>query len=412
MTHVSPGSHRTVVTLLLGAGILLAALALFQTLLPLRAGLEKFSPSWVGYLGTGYFAGFILGCLSGPRLVKAVGHVRAFSGVAAISAALTLCFPLWPHPLLWLALRILSGVALAIAFMVIESWLNDQSDNTNRGKILSIYIIVANIATMAGQLLINVADTAAHTLFMLVTILFSVAVVPISLTPTSEPRPIPTAKLELRGLFTISPVGTIGCFLVGIVEGAFWTLGPVFGQLRGMSVFDVTLLMAAFVLGGTISQWPLGRLSDQMDRRLVILPVVISTVVTGLLIAFLPLSELWAILTLAAFHGALMIPLYALCLAHANDGIPNEKLVQTSSGLLLVYSIGASIGPTLAAQTMERVEAGGLFVFISFVLAIFACVILYRMKLRPAYERLTRTPFSPVPKTSQSVYELEVDNED
>ncbi|MEM7635344.1 MAG: MFS transporter [Pseudomonadota bacterium] len=411
MSAVEKNSPVTIATLLVGAGLLLTAVALFQTLLPLRAGIEQFSPSLVGYLGTIYATGFVFGCVFGPALVKTVGHIRTFSGVVAIAAAVSLLYPLWPNVFLWLALRFFSGVALAIAYMVIESWLNDQSDNTNRGRVLSIYIIVANVTTMAGQLLVNVASTAGQTLFALVTFLLCLAVVPIALTPTTEPKPIPTARLELKGLLSISPVGTIGCLLVGAVEGAFWTLGPTFGQLRAMSVFEITLLMAAFVLGGTLSQWPLGKLSDHYDRRLVILPVALGTVGTGFLIAFWPLTDLWAILALATVHGALMVPLYALCLAHANDNVANDKLVQTSGGLLLIYSIGAAIGPTVAAQLIEYTDESGLFVFISVILALFAVFIVYRLIFGPAYDRLERSPFAPLPKTSQSVFELEVDDD-
>lgn len=411
MSTVKENPRRTIATLLVGAGLLLTAVALFQTLLPLRAGIEQFSPALVGYLGTIYAIGFVIGCVFGPALVKTVGHIRTFSGVVAIAAAVSLLYPLWPTVFLWLALRFFSGVALAIAYMVIESWLNDQSDNTNRGQVLSIYIIVANVTTMAGQLLVNVASTAGQTLFALVTFLLCLAVVPIALTPTSEPKPIPTARLELKGLLSISPVGTIGCLLVGAVEGAFWTLGPTFGQLRAMSVFEITLLMAAFVLGGTLSQWPLGKLSDHYDRRLVILPVALGTVGTGFLIAFWPLTDLRAILALATVHGALMVPLYALCLAHANDNVANDKLVQTSGGLLLIYSIGAAIGPTVAAQLIEYSDESGLFVFISAILAVFVIFILYRLIFGPAYDRLERSPFAPLPKTSQSVFELEVDDE-
>ncbi len=411
MSTVVKNSRGTIATLLVGAGLLLTAVALFQTLLPLRAGIEQFSPGLVGYLGTVYATGFIAGCIFGPAVVKAVGHIRTFSGVVAIAAAVSLLYPLWPNVFLWLLLRFFSGAALAIAYMVIESWLNDQSDNTTRGRVLSIYIIVANVTTMAGQLLVNVASTAGQTLFALVTFLLCLTVVPVALTPTSEPKPIPTARLELKGLLSISPVGTIGCLLVGAVEGAFWTLGPTFGQLRAMSVFEITLLMAAFVLGGTLSQWPLGKLSDHYDRRLVILPVALGTVVTGLLIAFWPLSDLRAVLALASVHGALMVPLYALCLAHANDNVANDKLVQTSSGLLLIYSIGAAIGPTIAAQLIEYSDESALFVFISAVLAMFAIFIVYRLIFGPAYDRLMRSPFAALPKTSQSVFELEVDDE-
>ncbi len=401
----------TIGTLLLGAALVLAGLGLFQTVMPLRASLENFSASIVGYLGTAYFSGFIVGCLLGPALVKAVGHIRSFSGLAALLAALTLLFPMKADPYFWIMLRFLCGICLATVFMVIESWLNEQAGDAMRGRVLSIYIIMANVATMAGQMMVNLSDIAGQFLFALVAFLICLSVVPLALTPTNEPTPIPTTKLELRGLLSITPVGTVGCFMVGMVEGAFWTLGPVFGQLRAMSIYEVTLLMAAFVLGGTLSQWPLGRLSDRIDRRMVIFPAALGTVVTGSLIAFWPFSGLWPNLVVATFHGALMVPLYALCLAHANDNIPTEKLVQVSGSLLLIYSIGAAIGPLIAAPVMDKAGPGGLFIFISVVLALFAAYIIYRLIWHPSTERTQPSPFVPIPKTSQSVYELEVDDE-
>lgn len=411
MTTEAKNSTFTIGILLIGAALVLTGMGLFQTLLPLRAGHEGFSATVVGFLGTAYFAGFIAGCLLGPGLVKTVGHIRAFAGVAALLAALILLFPLKTEQYMWILLRFLSGACVATVFMVIESWLNEQSSDVARGRVLSVYIIIANVATMAGQLLVNVSGIAGPTLFLAVAFTMCLSIVPLALTPTNEPSPIPSAKLDLKGQFSISPVGVIGCFLVGMVEGAFWTLGPVFGQLRGMSVYEVTLLMTAFVLGGTLSQWPLGRLSDRMDRRLVILPTAVGTVGTGLLIAMWSPPSLLSTLAVAALHGALMVPLYALCLAHANDSVPTEKLVQVSGGLLLIYSVGAAIGPIVAASLMNSGEAGALFIFISVTLALFALIIILRLLWGPENERAELSPFVPIPKTTQSVYELEVDDE-
>ncbi len=402
-------SLRTVFVILLSAGLIFAGSGLFQTMLPIRAELEAFSTSLIGLLGAAYFAGFVGGCVIGPGLIKAVGHVRAFAGVVSVLAAIVLLFPLWVDAVLWIWLRFLTGICLAIVIMAVESWLNDQASNENRGRMLSLYIIITNGGWIVGQLGINLADIVSPTLFIGITVLICLSAAPIALTPSSEPSPVPDAGLQLGNLFILSPVGTMGCFLIGTAEGAFWSLGPLFGQLRGLEVFEVSLLMGAFVLGGTLSQWPVGRLSDSRDRRVVILPVALATGVTGLSIALLDGLGLVPMLLLAMAHGALMIPLYPLCLAHVNDSAPSERLVQVSGGLLLVYSIGATLGPLLAAPVMEYTGPGGLFVFISVVLVAFGAMIAVRMSLTGRRIRAFPTRYIPSPRTTQSIYELESD---
>jgi MFS family permease len=401
------GTGRTVAIILLSAGLVFTGNGLLQTMLPMRAELEGFSTGMIGVLGTAYFAGFIAGCVLGPGLVKNVGHIRAFAGVVALLAALILVLPLWVHPHAWAGLRFLTGACLAVTVMALESWLNDQATNENRGRILSLYIIITNVGWIAGQLGVNLASLEGATLFILVTVAVCLSVAPVALTPTREPTPVPDARLDLRGQFALSPVGTIGCFLVGTAEGAFWSLGPLFGQQRGLGVFEVTLLMGAFVLGGTLSQWPVGRLSDNHDRRVVILPVALATVLSGLSIAVLDGLGTAPLLVLAMLHGALMIPIYSLCLAHVNDSTPPDRFVQVSGGLLLVYSAGATLGPLAAAPMMERHGAGGLFVFISAGLGLFGVVIAYRLisVRRQSYAYPGR--YAPVPRTTQSIHELE-----
>lgn len=365
----------SIVTILICAGLLFAGNGLFQTLLPIRAGQEGYSTTLIGMLGTAYFGGFTIGCFVGPKLIMAVGHVRVFAGLTALLTATFLAFPLHVDPLFWAVMRVASGICLAVLYIVVESWLNDSSSNAKRGQVLSVYIIVTNIVTMAGQLLVNSSDTRGSALFLVVAILICLSIVPLSLTPTPTPTPIPSARLNLHKLYRVSPVGVVGCLLAGMAEGAFWSLGPVFAQGRGMITADIALLMAAFVFGGTLSQWPLGWISDKIDRRIVIVAVSFGTVLSGLSIGFDVVPPGAPTFILAVAHGALMIPIYALCISHANDSVPNSRMVETSGGLLLAFSIGATIGPLAASLFMRDTQTGGLFLFIGgalFSLGIFA----------------------------------------
>ena len=400
-------AERSITTLLTTAALLLMGNGLLVTLLPIRAGIEGFTTTEIGAMGTAFFAGFAIGCIVGPKILMRVGHIRTFAGFAALCASSILVLDLWPTAHGWMALRGISGLFFAVLYTVIESWLNEQASNEIRGQVLAIYIIVANLVTMAGQLMVNLAPAEGHVLFTLAAILAALSLVPLSLTRTATPKPVTTGSLNIRRLYRLSPTGFIGCFVIGLVEGAFWTLGPVFAQDRAMSLAEVTLFMAAFVAGGTISQWPLGRWSDRMDRRIVIAAAAIGTVGTGLTLAFLPFESQTFTLAIAVLHGAFMIPLYALCLAHANDYAPNEALVETSSGLLLIYGTGAVIGPLIAGSVMDITDAGQLFVFIAVLLGGFALYCIARMAMRPSAEAVERVEFVPLPRTTQTLYGLE-----
>ncbi len=398
------------IVLLVGTAVLLAGESLMITLLPIRAVIESFSTTWIGWMGSAYFAGFAIGCLIGPPLVRDVGHIRVFAGFAALVAAAAVAFPLLIVPFAWLLFRGFTGVCAAALAMVIESWLNELSNNQNRGTVLSVYIIIANLMTMVGQLMVNLYDPAGMEPFILITILVCVSLVPLSLLAIKEPTPPPTAKVRVGALYRTSPVGFLGALIVGLVDGAFWTLGPVFAQERGLPVIGITLFMSTFVLGGTLAQWPLGRLSDKIDRRIIIAGCCVGTIGTGLALAFLPTGEGFQTFVIASLHGAFMIPLYALVIAHANDFVPRKALVETSSALLLVYGIGASIGPLVVAPLMEHQE-GHLFTVIVVLFAALGVFVFYRMFRRPISKTIERVAFVPAPKTSQAFYELEQDDE-
>lgn len=404
------GMRRSIVTLLGGAGFLLLGNGLLITLLPLRAQLEGFSLPIIGALGTVYFGGFVLGCLVGPRVVKSVGHIRSFAGFAALVAVGVLLYPLWLTPEGWLIIRMATGFCYAILFMVIESWLNEQSSNEIRGAVLSFYIIITNIVTIGGQLLVNIAAPQDAALFSLAAILSCLAIVPLSLTATASPKPIPRARLRIKHLFLVSPSAFIGCFAVGLVEGAFWSFAPVYGHLQDFTVREITIFMAAFTIGGTISQWPIGRVSDRIDRRLTIAGCAAASLCTGLLLALTRFEGMPAILSLAILHGGAMLPLYALCLAHACDYAPTEDLVETSSGLLLIYAGGAVLGPLAVGPLMSHFGPSALFFAIAGTLGILALYFIYRSQQRPVVQDEDRADFYPVPRTSPSLYSLEEDD--
>lgn len=403
-------TRASITTLLVGTAVLFLGYGLLITLLPLRAKLEVFSTAMIGVMGGAYFAGFAVGCLIGPWVVKKVGHIRAFAGFAAIAAVLVLVLPMAIDPALWAGVRGLTGICFAILFMVIESWLNDQSSNEIRGRVLSIYIIVTNLVTMGGQLMVNLSDPAGPVLFTFAAMLVCLSLVPLSLTPTSTPKPIATAKLRITKLYHTSPSGFVGCLAFGLADGAFWSLAPVFADAKGLPVADITFVMSLFVVGGSISQWPLGHYSDKVDRRWVIAFVCAGSVCTASALAFLDLDDRWLAYALACAHGAFMLPIYPLLLAHTNDYAPNSLLVETSSGLLLLYAVGAMAGPSVAAALMQTYGDGSLFLFIAGVLAVLLVYILFRLSRREIAKAEERVEFYPVPKTSPSVYSLETDD--
>ena len=402
------GSIRIVmfcaVAVYLGNGVLI-------TIVPIRAGLEGFPESLIGLMGTVHFAGFAAGCLLGPRMITRVGHVRCFAGFGALMAILTLIFPSAVDPVVWCVLRGLGGTCVAVLYLVIESWLNESSTNDNRGAVLSVYVIVGSLLTVAGQLAVNLFSESAYEQFTMAAIFLVFALVPMTLVDIPTPKPVPEARLRIGRMWALSPTGFVGCVVVGFVEGAFWSLGPVFAQGKGMPVADVTIFMAAFVAGGAIMQWPIGRLSDFIDRRQAIIGCCLGTAVTALTMTVMPFEDQWTAVAVAVLHGGFMVPLYPLTLAHVNDYAPNDELVEVSGGFLLLYSAGAISGPGVIGYAMDVYGGAALFIMMIGVFLGLTAFIAARFLIRRyVAEKLSRQAYAPVPKTTQSVYSLEADD--
>ncbi|WP_417451521.1 MFS transporter [Kordiimonas sp.] len=370
--------------LLLGAGALNLGMGLQASLLGVRAGLEGFPTPLIGLIMSAYYAGFVAGSLFAPKIVARVGHIRTFSAFASLASAAALCHAVFVDPLSWAILRGLTGVCFAALALVTESWLNERSSNLNRGTVLSIYFVVILASTAVGQAFLMMAPPSGYDLFIFVSVIISVALVPITLTSTPTPAISEPRRMALRRLFGISPVGVAGCFGAGLVTGAFWALGAVYAQGKGLPTDDIAIFMTLVVGGGVVTQWPFGRLSDQMDRRYVIGGITVAIAILGAIAGLGLFPEGQGLYVLGVLMGGLVLPLYGLVIAHANDFLEQEDFVPASASLLLLYGAGAIVGPLLATGVMEFVGPDGLFLHLAVAAALLAVFTFYRMTQRAA----------------------------
>lgn len=397
--------------ILLSTALFLMGNGLIGTLNPLRAHLEGFSDIAVGALGAFYFTGFVLGCFAGPGMVARAGHIRSFAVAAALNAVCLLMQAMWTEPAAWFVLRGLTGVSNAVLFMTIESWLNDRASNETRGRILSTYVIVNLSALVAGQWLLLVAPPQSFEPFSVGAILYCLCLVPMGLTRLPPPQPSPVPKIDLRRIIRNSPVGAAGCVTVGLANAAFWTLGPVYAQSLGFDTGELALFMSVFIAGGALVQWPLGRISDGMDRRWVIAATSTAASLCGLILG-LNGPEL---LTVAPFIfyavvfalGSAMLPLYSLSIAHANDRLPRAQFVEASAGLLMINAAASIPGPLLASFVMANAGAASLFLYTALAHAAMAFYAFTRIRVKEAAPQSLRDSFTAVPQGSPAALPLD-----
>ena len=402
----------SVAALLIGVSILLTGQGLQGTLLPVRAGLEAFSTVSIGIMGAAYFFGFTLGCLRGGDLVGRVGHVRVFLAMTALGSAAPLVHGLFLSPLAWALLRMISGFCFAVLYIVIESWLNERSTNENRGVVFSTYAMISLSVLAAGQMMTLLYDPAGLQLFAIASVLVSLGALPVALSTSPSPEIPQSVDVNLRRLFRISPTAAIGCLATGLANGAFWSLAPVF---TGSITPDPSLaawFMTAAVIGGALSQWPLGFLSDRIGRR----KIIIAAAAIGLGIAILIVTSLDGLTFVSAclmglIWGSVAFPLYAIAVAHGNDFAEADDYVMISSGLLLMYGVGAIIGPAVASTIMTWTNAAGLYAFTGAVHLCLAVFVAYRMLRRDSAPEKDHMAFGDAlatAHTASQVYEDEI----
>lgn len=348
-------------SLLLSVALLLTGHGLQLALVPLRAQINGWSSIEVGYLSSLYFIGFMLGCFIIPPLVARIGHIRAFAALTAIMTTSLLGLSLGDSIFWWLFLRLSSGVAIVGLYLVIESWLNSQVSNDVRGSVLSAYTAIVLCGLAGGQLLLNLAAPEGERLFVIAAMLVVVAALPVCLTRSSQPTAIPAARFSPKLVLSTSRAATTGSFIAGCVSGSFYGLGPVYGLQTGLSVSQISLMMALGIAGGALMQLPLGKLSDRVDRRRVILGAMTAGATVAATIFVLP-QQLTPYLMF--FFGACAMPIYALSLAHASDFVEKDKFLEVGTGLLMINAVGSILGPLITAWFMEHLGSQSYFAFL------------------------------------------------
>ena len=397
--------------LFIGIGVMMIAHGLQMQIMGIRSVLEDFSVFTTGIFMSGYYVGYFIGSKTTPNFVSKVGHIRVFAAFASLASLSALVAVVYVNPLMWTISRFITGISLVSCYVVTESWLNDRATNKNRGQLLAAYMMVIYFGLALGMLLLNISKPEAYEPFILVSVLLSVALVPILLTKRPAPKFKKIETISILELYKISPLGSLSSFFTGIIHAAFFSLISVYATIAKFTLFETSILLFVATIAGVLGQGPIGYFSDIFDRRRVI---VITTFGSSLLalIAILtsndPIQNIYYMDEFAfrkiiffiavGLYTSLCLPLFSLNLAHTNDFVPKSKFVAAGGGLQLIFGVGAISGPILCAIFMEWFGLNGLFVFLIIAHSIIGVFGLYRMKVRSTVENPDST-FTPVPAT-------------
>lgn len=387
-------------TLLLAIFILMAGSGFLATLISLRLEARGVTPIVIGLVATSYFAGLTLGSLRVSQVIQRVGHIRAFAAFVSLFSASTLTYAVLDSIAVWAGLRFIDGLCMAGVFVCLESWLNERAEARTRGSILAFYMIALYAGQAIGQYLLNIGADARPSLpFIASSILLSLAVIPVVLTRIAGPSLSAEPPMGMVQLYRISPLGIVGATLTGMMLGGFYGLGAVYAARIGMPLGDIAVFMSAVIIGGVALQWPLGRLSDMLDRRRVIVGAFAGATLASLAIVLIGAPGV-TLLILGGLFGGLSFALYPLCVAHANDHVEPTQRVSASGGLVLAYSIGAAAGPLLGAASMTALGAAGLFVYVALCAGAALGFAIWRERAGRPVPTANQQPYQVLPRTT------------
>lgn len=395
----------TITSLLLSIGLLLFGHGLLGTLLALRGVSEGFQESTIGLFMTMYYLGYISGTFICPKIIRRVGHIRTLATLAAILSVTAIAMGLWVDVYTWSVARFISGSCIVGSYMVIESWMNSQASNSNRGLVMGFYQLISLGFLAAGQFLLLAGDIDTLDLFAIASVLITLSLIPVALTRLPEPGAIHEIKIGLYQLYRTSPLGFMGCFISGLMGGAFWGLGPLFARQENFTDFGIALFMSTTILGGMLLQLPIGWWSDRYDRRNAIMLIAVLISLIALIALFIPRGEPVLLAICMFFFGGMLFTIYPVSVAHTNDHPGDFDRVAITINLLLTYGIGASIGPLLAGYFMK--SYGHYFMLIYFIISGSALAIFAAWRSRRGVEIPVETQVNFVPhaRTSQVMAE-------
>jgi MFS family permease len=399
-------------SLLISFGILSLGHGLNNTLLNIRGVLENYNDITIGAMNSCYFLGFIIGTRFANKCIKNVGQIKTFAALASIVSTISLLHALFINPIFWIFLRLIYGICISGAYMVIESWLNGLSNKENRGRILSIYMIINFLGLFLGQTFLNAEIVKEFTLFALVSIFASISLVPLILSKTKQPQEDESIEsFSIKELYKTSKLSTIGSFLNGIAASAFWSFGALYILKSGFSVEDSARFISLTFIGALIFQWPIGLFSDYFNRKVAIILCCTVSIISALIIVIIThnsnTSFGYDLLILAFVFGGFSYTLYSLFISLANDHLKSGMFVQASAALLVVNGAGSIIGPILSSVAIYIFKENGLFYFL---ILIYGSILsfTYREYLygKKAPEKTTQD-FISIPKTTSSIYNLD-----
>ncbi len=388
-----------------GVTLLQLANTLLAVILPLTLALSGYSGTTTGLVVSGYGFGFLAGCLVAPRLIRDVGQIRAFAVLAAVCSVTSMVFAVSDVVALWLVLRVGMGFCQAGLFTVVEGWLSAAVPAKARGGVLSFYLVATKVAIIGGQILLGQVDTASPVWFEVAGAVFTLSLIPIALTRTPQPPPARLDVLGPRALYRVAPAAVAGCVASGLLNSAFLGLTPIYGTRLGIEPRMVVWLLTAFQLGSFVCQWPLGRLSDRIDRRFVLVGCVLAVVTLSLAAAIAGRGP-W-LLPLYFLLGGSSLTFYAVAVAHAADFADTDQMVSVSSSLLLLWAAGAAIGPTIAAPFIDLIGPQGMFIYTFLVAAGLAGFVVWRMTRRSALPPEAKGGFVNLAATSTRLAEID-----